>query len=411
MNGLSFDPRSAAYRADPWAAYRRLAAEAPVFQNPDGAWVVCSFEAATRLLADRQRVLKRPDLLLRAFPPGDFRDHNANTMTFMDPPDHTRVRRAMAHVFTPGAIGYLQERIEAICTELLDGMEGQAEFDLVEAFAQPLPLFVICEMLGIPRDARPRFKAGAAAVVAGLEPGAGVDTLEAANAAIRELTALMGGYMESRSPGQGADVLSLLLGLSEEETLSPSELIHQAIFLLNAGHETTTTLIGSGAWALLREPAARARLQAEPEAYGAAVDELLRLYPPLHFTYRRAAERIELEGAVIEPGALILILLAAANRDPAQFPDPDRLDVDRPNAKRHLSFAVGPHTCLGNNLARMEAATALRRLFERFPDLRLAGEPVRNQGLIFQGFAELPTARGGPGLTRGPASQSLQASE
>jgi cytochrome P450 len=394
LSALRFDPRLPAYKADPWGAYRNYLAQTPVFQNPDGSWVVASFEAATRLLADRRRVRKRPDLLLRAFPTGDFRDHNANTMTFMDPPDHTRVRRAMAHAFTPGAIDYLQARIEQIAVELLDALEDRSSFDLVEDFAQPLPLFVICEMLGVPPDERPRFKVGAAAVVAGLEPGASAETLEAANTAVRELTALMSRYMEARSGGGGADILSLLLGLGQEDTLSPSELIHQAIFLLNAGHETTTTLIGSGAWALLQDDAARARLQSEPELYPKAVDELLRLYPPLHFTYRRAAERIELDDQVIEPGALLVILLAAANRDPAEFPEPDRLEIDRPNAKRHLAFAAGPHTCLGNNLARMEASIALRRLFERFTDLRLAGDPVGNRGLIFQGFTEIAVARG-----------------
>jgi cytochrome P450 len=179
---------------------------------------------------------------------------------------------------------------------------------------------------------------------------------------------------------------------------------------LNAGHETTTTLIGSGAWALLQDDVARVRLQNEPELYAGAVDELLRLYPPLHFTYRRAAERIELDDQVIEPGALLVILLAAANRDPAEFPQPDRLEIDRPNAKRHLAFAAGPHTCLGNNLARMEAAIALRRLFERFADLRLAGDPVANRGLIFQGFTEITVSRGpGSPSARHPAPAQAHA--
>lgn len=390
-----FAPDSAAWHRDRFAMYDALLAGPPLFRNADGSVVLVGYAPAAIALNEREAVRKCPELSLRAFRPGPFREHNAHSMTFMDPPDHTRVRRAMTHAFTPRALGRLEGVIATAATALLDRIGDEDRFDLVDRFAGPLPLAIICAILGLPDDDGVMLRRAAARVVAGLEPGASDDILDAADAAIGRLVAFLGGRLVARRPDAGAgDLLSMLASLPADEALSPDELVHQAIFLLNAGHETTTGAIANAAGLLIADPAVLARARAGALPWEGVADEALRLFPPLHFTFRRTVAALDLGQTIVPADATLLVVLAAANRDPAVFSAPDRFDPARANARRHLSFAAGCHTCLGAALARMEMAIGLRLLFERMPDLALDGPPSPSAGLIFRGVRAMPVRRG-----------------
>lgn len=386
-----FDPTHPAYKADPFGTYRRLLAEMPAHRNARGMWVISRHRDAAMLLADTKRVMKKPEIALKQFRPGPFREHNRHVMNIMDPPDHGRVRGTVARYFTPRALAALTPAIEAYAREMLDALGER--FDLMSDYAQPFPIAVICEMLGVPSSERARFKRWSHAIVTGLEQGATLAAIEAAEAASVEFAAFFADLAEHRRRHPGDDVLSVMVRHQDEDRLLPLELVHNAAFLLNAGHETTTNLIGNAVAALLDDEAARRKLTAEPALMESAVEEFLRFDPPLHFAFRRTAEPIEIEGARIEANAPLLIGFAAANRDPAVFAEPDRLDLARkPNP--HLAFAPGVHFCLGATLARIEGRIALTELLRRFPDFRADGAPERNAGRMFQGFSRLPLRRG-----------------
>lgn len=396
MTDLVFDPTSAAYRADPHAVYRRFREHSPVHANPRNIWFLTRYRDVGAVLADR-RAIKKPEVMLKQFPPGPFREHNAFNMNFMDPPDHPRVRGTVARWFTPRALAELQPRIEAAAAELLAELEGSDTVDLVEQYAYLLPVFVIAEMLGVPAENRALFRRCSAPIVGGLEPGASKEVYAAADRAVTELTDYLGDLAEQRrrSPG-GSDLLSVMVAHEQGDKLKPLELIHNAAFLLNAGHETTTNLIVNGMAALLDNPAELARLRREPRLMDNAVEEFLRIAPPLDLTFRRLAEDYAIGDITIPAGAGLILGLAAANRDPAEFAEPDRLDIGRGNAVRHLAFAGGPHVCLGATLARYEGRIAIRAFLDRYPRLRLARQPERKTGAsIFQGFASLPIALNG----------------
>jgi len=396
MTALAFDPTSAEYRADPNAVYRRFRRDSPVHANPRNIWFLTRYRDVAAVLADK-RAIKKPEVMLKQFPPGPFREHNAFNMNFMDPPDHPRVRGTVARWFTPRALADMQPRIEAAAAELLAELEGHETVDLVQQYAYLLPVFVIAEMLGVPAENRALFRRCSAPIVGGLEPGVGKEIYAAADRAVEELTDYLGALAEERrrSPG-GDDLLSVMVANEQGDRLKPQELIHNAAFLLNAGHETTTNLIVNGMHALLENPAELARLRKQPRLMENAVEEFLRIAPPLDLTFRRLAAEYRIDDTVIPAGAGLILGLAAANRDPDEFPEPDRLDLGRHNASRHLAFASGPHVCLGATLARYEGRIAIRAFLDRFPNLRLAGPPTRKAGAsIFQGFASLPLALNG----------------
>jgi len=387
-----FNPLSAEFRADPFAVYRRFLRERPVHRNANGTWFVSRHKDVAALLNDPKRVIKKPEILLKQFRPGPFREHNRHNMNFMDPPDHTRVRATVARYFTPRALQELVPRIAAIADDLLDRAGGA--FDLIRDYAILLPVYVICEMMGVPATERERFKRWSADVVAGLEPGARPESIAAAEAACVEFAVFFAELAEQRrrQPG-GTDLLSVLTRHEQEDKLHPLELVHNAAFLLNAGHETTTNLIGNGVQALLQAPDQLRRLRAEPALIDRAIEEFLRYDPPLHLTFRRTAADIDLGDAVIGAGDGVLFSLAGANRDPSVFESPDRLDIAR-HENRHLSFAPGVHFCLGATLARYEGRIAIGTLLRRYPNLAPAGAPARNTGIIFQGFNRLPVHLG-----------------
>ena len=279
--------------------------------------------------------------------------------------------------------------------ELLDRMEAApgGRVDLIEAFAAAIPVEVIGNLLDVPRDERGPLRDWSLAILGALEPVVTPEAAARGNAAVEEFLAYLRTLVARRrvAPGDpNADVLTrLIMGEADGERLTERELLHNCIFLLNAGHETTTNLIGNGLEALLRFPEERARLVADPGLIGTAVEEFLRFESSNQLGNRRAAADTEIGGVTVPAGTLITLCIGAANRDPGRFADPERLDVGRqPN--RHLAFAGGAHMCAGMNLARMEGRIAIGRFLARFPGYRLASAPVRGGRARFRGFLSLP---------------------
>ncbi len=391
-----FDPSAPAFRTDPFGTYRRYREESPVHLNSNGLYFVTRYEEVARVLTGGAVFIKEPAVALKQFRPGPFREHNRLSMTFMDEPDHGRVRRTVARYFTPRSLDALAPRIAVIADELLDAAGDR--FDLMADYANPLPLYTICAMFGVDTGERAAFKRWSQAVVAGLEPGAPDADIDAADTAIVEFADFLGELADARRGSDGEDLISVLVREAADGRVSRDELIQNAAFLMNAGHETTAHLIGNSTKALFDHPDQLAALRAAPDRLDAAIEEMLRYDPPVQLTFRRTAEPVSLGDVEIPAGRSILAGIAAAGRDPAVFPDPDRFDIARAgmgggkgeSVRRHLAFAPGTHTCLGAALARLEGRIAFERLLSRAPELAPDGAPARNSGIIFPGFRTQP---------------------
>jgi cytochrome P450 len=320
--------------------------------------------------------------------------HHTTSLVFNDPPLHTRVRKLLAAAFTPRALANLQPRIEAVVDGLLDNHAEAGRMDLVEDFAFRLPVEVICDMLGVPPGERAPFRRYSLAILAALEPVVGPERQAAGNAAVAEFSAYLDELIAERAkrPADDRDIVgSLIHGVVGGERLSHDELVQNCIFLLNAGHETTTNLLGNTVDALLRFPDELARLKADPALIKSCVEEGLRFESSNQLGNRRLSEDLELGGERLAAGTYIHIGIGAANRDPAQFAEPDRFDAARePN--RHFAFGSGVHMCLGAVLARLEGTIALSRLVGRFDGLRRDGPYERGGRARFRGFNRYPIA-------------------
>ncbi|QXJ23501.1 cytochrome P450 [Actinomadura graeca] len=401
---LGFDPSDPAFRADPYPRYRALAAGGRLQRTSVGLWVTASYELC-------ERVLRGADFGHRPENGGLWREIPPRQRSFllMDPPGHTRLRGLVSKAFTPRLVERLRPRIEALVDGLLDAASdpsaesratgaGRAPgtVDLIAALAYPLPIIVISEMLGVPASDRGLIKGWSDSLARGLDPDFLLPGEEIArrDRAREEFGEYVRALAAERRAEPRDDLLGALVGVSEGgDVLSEDELVATCVLLLVAGHETTVNLIGNGALALLRDPECLAAFRARPEAVPAAVEELLRYDPPVQLTLRAALRDTELDGTPIERGRLILLLTGAANRDPAAFEDPDRLDLLRyaggRDTPRHLSFGHGIHYCLGAPLARLEGQIALRKLFER--DVALTGEPLDyRENLVLRGLRSLP---------------------
>ena len=312
------------------------------------------------------------------------------TMLNSDPPRHTRLRGLVNKAFTPRAVRALEERMRGIVDELLDGLAAADEIEVIADLAYPLPVTVIAEMLGVPAADRDRFKHWSDEAVRGLGT-ATLDDLRASIRAGRELNAYLAPIAEERRRHPRDDLLSGLLAAEEEgDRLSMDEVFQTVILLLVAGNETTTKLIGNGLLALLRHPDQLELLRQNPDLIDGAVEELLRYDGPVHATARGALEPFEFQGAHIAKGQMIVLGIGAANRDPARFADPDRVDITRGD-NPHLAFGQGLHFCLGASLARLEARTALGALVERYPSMKLAVDRPRwGPNTALRGLVSLP---------------------
>jgi cytochrome P450 len=297
----------------------------------------------------------------------------------------------VSKAFTPRAVEDLKPRIQEIVDELLDRVEAQKEFDLVEALAYPTPVIVIAEMLGVPAEDRPRFKHWSDTVVATLSgPFTPPDVMEQARQSLMELAEYLQAFIQDRRASPQSDLISGLVAAEERgDVLSEDEIMATTILLLIAGNETTTHLIANSVYALLTHRDQWDILRAEPGLMPVAVEEFLRFAGPVQLTGRVAMEDLEINGHRVDAGVPCTTLLGAANRDPAKFPDPDRFDVRR-NPTEHVAFGDGIHFCLGAPLARAEAAIAIGTLISRFPGLQLRGEPEWGGTFIIRGIKKLP---------------------
>ncbi|MBL1076216.1 cytochrome P450 [Nocardia sp. 2] len=315
------------------------------------------------------------------------------SLLMLDPPDHTRVRKSVSAAFTPRAIGKLRDRVESVTTELLDALPANGTVDLIEAFAAQLPMALIAEMLGVGVDSenRERFLSWGDRVTPLLDFGVPLRTYRLAAATLAQVDAFLDNLITELRANPGDNILSSLVTANE---LDPDELKSTASLLFGAGFETTVNLIGNGVTQLLAHPDQLELLHAEPALWPQAVEEVLRFDSPVQSTARMALCEMEIAGVTLRPGNVVVMILAGANRDPKIFENPNAFDITRANVKEHLSFSSGPHVCLGASLARMEGAYALRTLFERFPDLRLAGTPERRLQFNLHGYAHLPVHLG-----------------
>ncbi|ROS37956.1 cytochrome P450 [Amycolatopsis thermoflava] len=308
-----------------------------------------------------------------------------------EPPDHTRYRKLVTRVFTVRAVEKLRSRTEEIARELLDALDPDRPVDLVEAYCALLPVTVIAEILGVPPEQRQRVLELGTAAAPSLDLGLPWREFRAVESALADFDAWLGDHLERLRADPGDDLLSQLVAAREDGVgLTDLELRATAGLVLAAGFETTVNLLGNGITLLHDHPDQLAAVRAEPSLWPNAVDEILRVDPPVLLTGRTCVRDTEVGGVRVRGGSVVTTILAGANRDPEVFEDPARFDVRRENAREHISFSAGRHYCLGAALARMEGEVGLRTLFDRFPELRLTPGATRRSTRILRGFEHLP---------------------
>src|SRR5262245_1657342 len=391
----AFDLRQlpAEYYANPYPTYHALRAHDPVHRLPDGGYFlsryadcVAVYKDTAAYSSDKQREFKPKygDTLLY--------EHHTTSLVFNDPPLHTRVRRIIAGALTPRAIADMEQPVTTPVDGLLDAIAAKGRADLIADLAAAVPIEVIGNLLAVPRGERGPLRSWSLAILGALEPVLTDEQRrrgEEAVAGFLDYLRVLVADRRARPGDPERDVLTRLIRGEGDQKLSERELLHNIIFILNAGHETTTNLIGNALVSLAEWPDEKSWLIANPGLIVSAVEEFLRFESSNQLGNRLATQPAEFGGVRIEAGTFITIGIGAANRDPAEFPDPDRLDLARtPN--RHLAFGSGPHVCAGLNVARLEGRIAIGRFLARFPDYRLAGTPVRGGRVRFRGFLSVP---------------------
>lgn len=394
-----FDPELA---RDPYPAYEALQRDAPALWSDQlYGWVITRHEDCAALLRDRRMSSARmPRLFAMLYgqtpidPASVTYEHHTRTMLFADPPEHTRLRATMARAFTPRALAAYREPIARTVAHALDTFTAGTAGDAQTGFARPISGAVIAEIMGVPAADRAQVAAWTAAAIGFLRGAAGGPELQAAvEQALRQFLAYVEGLIAERREHPREDLISFLVEAHEQERLSDWELSNQTVQLIAAGQFTIDETIGMSILTLLEHPDQLARLKASPELWEGAVEECVRHTTPAQAIHRIVAEPVELHGETLRAGDLVYLFLGAANSDARVFPEPRRFDVARPEASRHLGFAVGPHFCLGASLARIELHTALRGFFERLPDVRLAGAPAPlPAGIFARALLSLPLA-------------------
>lgn len=386
------------FYADPYPTYRALRQHEPIKRMRNGAYfltryddLVTAYKNTKAFSSDKRREYapKYGDTPLY--------EHHTTSLVFNDPPAHTRVRRLIMGALSPRAIAEMEPALIALVDRLLDAMEAKDQFELISDFAAAIPIEVIGNLLDVPHDERGPLRDWSLAILGALEPVLTPAQLDLGNRAVRDFLAYLETLVARRRARPGnpeRDVLTRLIqGEADGERLSEKELLHNCIFLLNAGHETTTNLIGNGLVALAAHPDQRRKLIQGPGLIRTAVEEILRYESSNQLGNRMTTERVTLGGVVLEPGTYVTLCIGAANRDPGQFANPERFDITR-LVNRHLAFGTGAHQCAGMALARLEGQIAIARFLARFPDYALQGEPVRGGRVRFRGFLSVPCARG-----------------
>ena len=392
------DPESRAYLDDPYPFYRRLRTEHPVSLTPDGVWRLTRYDDCLHMLRYTGAGMRRTDGRRPGQSAEEADAERGQFMLLTDAPKHTRLRKLVSKAFTPRAIASWRPRIEAITDELLDRVASQGRMDLITDLALPVPATLICEMLGVPVEDRDTFTEWTADATHGLALRRGHAPPELVARVEKAQNGLAGYFNQLIAERRGQpsdDLLGALIAAEEEgDRLSSEELLIQSIGLLIAGVETTIGLIGNGLTTLIRNPNELQRLRDEPELIESAVEECLRYSGPITWTVRVVHEAIEFGGYTLATNEEVAVGLAAGNRDPDHFDDPERFDVARyaasPAATAHLSFGGGAHLCLGAHLARLESQIAIGRLVSRFRDFELLEPKTRWGRSLFRVPARVP---------------------
>ena len=388
----------AGFAEDPFPVYRALLTHAPLKRFPDGSVMLSRWADLDRVYRDTKTFSSDKTVeFLPKYGRSPLYEHHTTSLVFNDPPLHTRVRRIMVGAMTPRAIEAMRPGLEALVAGLLDELAARGEGDLVHDFAMRIPIEVIGNLFDIPHQERGPLRDWSLAILGALEPVLSEEQEARGNRAVVEFCDYLRDLVARRRARPGdpdTDVLTRLMQGEGEQALSEVELLQNCIFILNAGHETTTNLISSALFELTQHDAARAALLADPKLIETGVDEFLRFQSPNQLGNRMTTAEAEFHGEMLEPGTRIHLAIGAANRDPRQFEAPDELRLDRrPN--KHLAFAGGPHTCVGFTLARMEGRVAIGRFLERFPAYRLDGPYQRGGRVRFRGFERMPARLAG----------------
>ena len=393
-DGFDLEHLTPEFYVNPYPTYRALRETEPVKRMRNGSYFLTRYDDL--VTAYKNTRAYSSDKKKEFFPKyGDtpLYEHHTTSLVFNDPPAHTRVRRLIMGALSPRAIAAMEGDLIRLVDMLLDRMATKAKFELIEDFASAIPVEVIGNLLDVPHDEREPLRDWSLAILGALEPVVSPDVAARGNKAVKDFLAYLETLVARRraKPGDPAhDVLTRLIqGEENGERLTEKELLHNCIFLLNAGHETTTNLIGNGLVALSHFPEQKRRLIEHPQMIKTAVEEVLRYESSNQLGNRMITEPVEIGGIAMPAGTPVTLCIGGANRDPAQFPDPEEFDAGRtPN--RHLAFATGAHQCAGMALARLEGAIAISRFLARFPGYVLDGEPVRGGRVRFRGFLSVP---------------------
>jgi hypothetical protein len=386
------------FYADPYPVYRALREHAPVKRMPNGSYfltryddLVTAYKNTKVFSSDKKKEFapKYGDTLLY--------EHHTTSLVFNDPPSHTRVRRLIMGALSPRAIAEMEPDLIVLIDGLLEAIAAKGNFELIGDFASAIPIEVIGNLLDVPRGERAPLRGWSLAILGALEPVISAEALACGNEALKGFLAYLENLVERRRAKPGnpeRDVLTRLIqGEENGERLTEQELLHNCVFLLNAGHETTTNLISNGLVTLAMNPVQKNRLIENPDMIKTAIEEILRFESSNQLGNRMTTERVDLGGVTLAPGTSLTLCIGAANRDPRQFADPENLDIGRtPN--RHLAFVTGAHQCAGMALARLEGTIAISRFLARFPEYVLNGAPMRGGRARFRGFLSVPCAIG-----------------
>jgi cytochrome P450 len=396
-DSIAFNPLDPAFIADPYPFYHRLRQTAPVFKTPMGFWLLSRYEDIAASLRDRRLGKDFAGNIQRKYGADRMKEpaiaNLSQTMLVVDPPDHTRLRGLVTKAFTARRVSDMRVRIRKLVDEQLDRVADKGEMDVIRDIAHRLPVIVICDMLGIPEDHRAGFLVGSNVSGRILEPvPMSREELEQANAGTEMGNSYFDQLCDLRRREPRDDLTTELVRAEEAgDRLTTEELRANIGLLFGAGHETTTNLIGNGLLALHRHRDQWERLKADPGLIPNAIEELLRFDSSVQMTGRATMTEVEIGGITLPAGESVVQLLGAANRDPAQYPDPDRLDVGRQNI-RPMSFGGGIHHCLGAQLARLEGELVFTALVERFPNLELPqkDKPDWRRSFTLRGLNKLP---------------------
>jgi len=391
--GFQLTRPPAGFIDDPYPYYTILREHDPVHALEGGGVLLTRYEDALTVYRDSHASSDKTIEFKPKFGDSPLYQHHTTSLVFSDPPLHTRVRRLIMGALNQRAIARMEADVVRLVDALLARLGEKREVNFIEEFAAGIPVEVIGNLLDIPRGERGPLRGWSLAILSALEPSPDREVLERGNRAVTDFIEYLGLLVAERRRHPGdpeSDVLTRLIrGEKDGERLTEKELYHNCIFLLNAGHETTTNLIGSGMWLLLTHPREMVRLRATPELIPSAVEEMLRYEGPIQLNNRRLTKSMQLGGKELPEGTFITIAIGAANRDPSQFAEAERFDVGR-NPNRHVAFGQGAHACAGMNVARMEARIAFARLLARYREIELVGDPMRDRRIRFRGFKKLP---------------------